>query len=117
MSISAGGYNFEVAALSPKATRGTQTSDTVSYVASNGGIVDPAAAADALLQHFKANHPESIPFLRIDAEHINPGLYADRVFRYPTTSNKAIPQLAKATENQLILLVSRTSNSDGSGKP
>src|SRR6056297_3947426 len=71
MSISAGGYNFEVAALSPKATRGTQTSDTVSYVASNGGVVDPAAAADALLQHFETNHPESIPFLRIDAEHIN----------------------------------------------
>ena len=71
MSISAGGYNFEVAALSPKATRGTQTSDTVSYVASNGGIVDPPAAADVLLQHFETNHPESIPFLRIDAEHIN----------------------------------------------
>ncbi|TWU54850.1 hypothetical protein Poly51_35690 [Rubripirellula tenax] len=72
MSISAGGYNFEVAALSPKATRGTQTTDTVSYVAnSGGGGVDPAAAAAALLQHFRTTQPETIPFLRIDAEHIN----------------------------------------------
>jgi hypothetical protein len=72
MSISAGGYNFEVAALSPKASRGTATTDTVSYVASTGGGgVNPAQAANALLEHFRSNDPDSIPFLRIDAEHIN----------------------------------------------
>ena len=72
MSFSSGGIDFEVAALSPKATRGNQTSDTTAYVASSGGAgVDPVDAADELLAYFKANSPDLIPFLRIDAEHIN----------------------------------------------
>ncbi len=45
MGFSTGGYNFELAALSKKATRGKTTSDTFVYVGTNGGSVDPAAAA------------------------------------------------------------------------
>ena len=49
MGFTAGGYNFEIAALSPKATRGNQTADVTSYVADRGGgLVSPAAAADAV---------------------------------------------------------------------
>lgn len=71
MSFASGGYQFDVAALSPKATRGTQTSDTTSYVATNGGSVDPAAAANAALAYIENNDPNSIPYTRIDAEFIN----------------------------------------------
>ncbi len=72
MGFTAGGYNFEIAALSPKATRGNVTADVTSYVADNGGgFVSPAAAANALLGHIKQIDPDSIPNLRIDAEHIN----------------------------------------------
>ena len=49
MGFSSGGYNFELAALSKKATRGKTTSDTFVYVATNGGSVDPAVAASAVL--------------------------------------------------------------------
>ena len=61
MGFTAGGYNFEVAALSPKATRGNVTADVTSYVAdSGGGFVSPAAAANALLGHIKQIDPDSI---------------------------------------------------------
>ena len=71
MSLSTGGYNFEVAALSEKASRGKSHSDFTSYVATNGGAVDPAAAASALYQYYKANHKDLIPYLQIDSEFIN----------------------------------------------
>ena len=72
MGFVTGGYNFEIAALSPKATRGNQTADVTSYVADNGGgLVSPAAAADALLGYIKQIDPDVVPNLRIDAEHIN----------------------------------------------
>ena len=41
MGFSIGGYNFELAALSKKATRGKTTADTFVYVGTNGGAVDP----------------------------------------------------------------------------
>ncbi|XZE35794.1 hypothetical protein SH501x_001336 [Pirellulaceae bacterium SH501] len=71
MGISSGGYNFELAALSKKATRGKTTSDTLVYVATNGGEVDPASAASALLAYYKATDNDLIPHLQIDGEHIN----------------------------------------------
>ena len=60
MSFSAGGYNFETAALSEKASRGKSHSDFVAYVATNGGAVDPAAAASAAYGYYKANFPDLI---------------------------------------------------------
>ncbi len=54
MGFSTGGYNFELAALSKKATRGKTTSDTFVYVGTNGGSVDPAAAADAVYAYYRA---------------------------------------------------------------
>jgi hypothetical protein len=72
MGFSAGAYNFAVAALSPKATRGTQSSDVTSYVAdTGGGAVNPAAAAEALHSHLVTGDPNIEPYLRVDAEHIN----------------------------------------------
>jgi len=37
----------------------------------NGGAVDPAAAASAAYGYYKANFPDLIPYLQIDAEFIN----------------------------------------------
>lgn len=71
MGFSSGGYNFEVAALSPKATRGKSTADSTTYVATNGGNVDATIAADALLAYYRLNFPDEIPFLQIDSEYIN----------------------------------------------
>jgi hypothetical protein len=71
MGFSSGGYNFELAALSKKATRGKATSDTFVYVGTNGGSVDPAAAADAMLSHYRSSQPEITPFLQVDGEYIN----------------------------------------------
>ena len=71
MGISSGGYNFELAALSKKATRGKTTSDTFVYVGTNGGSIDPAAAADAVLSYYRSTDPEIIPFLQVDGEYIN----------------------------------------------
>jgi hypothetical protein len=71
MGFSSNGYYFEVAALSAKATRGKTNSDTTIFVATNGGAVDPANAADALLDHFRNTQPNSIPFLQVDGEYIN----------------------------------------------
>ncbi len=71
MPFSAGGYNFEVAALSEKASRGKSHSDFTSYVATNGGAVDPIAVVSALDHYYKDNYNELIPFLQIDAEFIN----------------------------------------------
>jgi len=65
------GYSFEVAALSEKATRGTSYADFTAYVATNGGLVDPAAAADAIYGYFETNNEELLPFLQIEAEYIN----------------------------------------------
>ena len=71
MGFSHGGYNFELAALSKKATRGKATSDTFVYVATNGGSVDPAVAASAALAHYRATQRDLIPYLQIDGEYIN----------------------------------------------
>jgi hypothetical protein len=71
MGFSSGGYNFELAALSKKATRGKTTSDTFVYVATNGGSVDPAVAASAALAHYRATQRDLIPYLQIDGEYIN----------------------------------------------
>lgn len=71
MGFSSGGYIFELAALSKKATRGKSTADTFVYVATNGGAVDPATAADALLSYYRSSHRDLIPFLQIDGEYIN----------------------------------------------
>ncbi len=50
---------------------GKSTGDTYVYVATRGGSVDPAAAADALLAYYKSNHKDLIPHLQIDGEYIN----------------------------------------------
>jgi hypothetical protein len=71
MSFSHGGYNFETAALSEKASRGKTTSDFTAYVATNGGDVNPTDAADAAMLTMRSNFPDLIPFLQIDAEFIN----------------------------------------------
>lgn len=71
MSFSYAGYNFELAALSKKATRGKATSDTSVFVATNGVSVDPASAASAALAYYKATDPKLIPYLQIDGEYIN----------------------------------------------
>ncbi len=71
MGFSSGGYNFEVAAFSEKATRGRSKSDYTSYVATSGGPVEPVSAADALLQYYKDTQSDLIPFLQIDSESIN----------------------------------------------
>jgi hypothetical protein len=71
MGFSSGGYNFELAALSKKATRGKATSDTFVYVGTNGGSVDPAGAADAVLSYYRATQRDLIPFLQVDGEYIN----------------------------------------------
>ncbi len=71
MGFSSGGYNFELAALSKKATRGKATSDTFVYVGTNGGSVDPAAAADAVLSYYRSTQRDLIPFLQVDGEYIN----------------------------------------------
>ncbi len=71
MGVSSDGYNFELAALSKKATRGKTTADTYIYVGTNGGSIDPADAADALLSHYRVSEPELIPFLQVDGEYIN----------------------------------------------
>ena len=72
MSFSTSGYNFRVAALSPKATRGNQIADTTAYVVdANGSSIVPALVADVLLQHVRQTSPDLIPHLRVDAEHIN----------------------------------------------
>jgi hypothetical protein len=71
MSFSHGGYNFETAALSEKASRGKTNSDFTGYVATNGGNVSPPAAADAAYSHYEANFPDLIPFLQIDSDFIN----------------------------------------------
>ncbi|MFN9420851.1 MAG: hypothetical protein ACK578_25615, partial [Pirellula sp.] len=71
MGFSTGGYNFELAALSKKATRGKTTSDTFVYVGTNGGSVDPAAAASAVLAYYRATQRDLIPFLQVDGEYIN----------------------------------------------
>jgi hypothetical protein len=71
MGFSSGGYNFELAAMSTKATRGKATSDTFVYVGTNGGSIDPAAAADALLLHYRNTQDDVLPFLQVDGEYIN----------------------------------------------
>ncbi len=71
MGFSSGGYNFELAALSKKATRGKTTSDTFVYVGTNGGSVDPAGAADAVLSYYRATQRDLIPYLQVDGEYIN----------------------------------------------
>jgi hypothetical protein len=71
MSFSHGGYNFELAALAKKATRGKTTADTLVYVATNGGSVDPADAAGLLVAYYRIHHAELIPFLQADGEYIN----------------------------------------------
>jgi hypothetical protein len=71
MGFSIGGYNFELAALSKKATRGKTTADTFVYVGTNGGAVDPATAADAVLSYYRSNQRDLIPFLQVDGEYIN----------------------------------------------
>ncbi len=71
MGFSSGGYNFEVAALSPKATRGKATSDSTTFVATNGGLVDATSAADACLSYYRLNYPDEFPFLQINSEFIN----------------------------------------------
>ena len=71
MGFNNNGYAFEVAALSEKATRGKSTSDSTTYVATNGGAVVPANAASALLAYYESSFPNLIPFLQIDAEYIN----------------------------------------------
>ena len=71
MSFTSGGYNFDTAALSEKASRGKSHSDFAAYVATNDGDVDPAAAADAAFSYYDANHHDLIPHLQIDAEYIN----------------------------------------------
>ena len=71
MGFSSGGYNFELAALSKKATRGKTTSDTFVYVGTNGGSVDPAGAADAVISYYRATQRDLIPFLQVDGEYIN----------------------------------------------
>jgi hypothetical protein len=67
MGFSSGGYNFELAALSKKATRGKTTSDTFVYVGTNGGSVDPAGAADAVLSYYRATQRDLIPFCKLMA--------------------------------------------------
>jgi len=71
MGLSSGGYSFELAALSTKATRGKANSDTFVYVGTNGGSVDPTAAAEAMLSYYHANDPNQIPFIQVDGEYIN----------------------------------------------
>ena len=57
--------------ISKKATRGKTTSDTFVYVGTNGGSVDPAGAADAVLSYYRATQRDLIPFLQVDGEYIN----------------------------------------------
>ncbi|MBB3205458.1 hypothetical protein FHS27_001258 [Rhodopirellula rubra] len=71
MSFSYGGYNFDVAALSEKASRGKTNSDFTAYVATNGGNVSPPAAASAAQSYYEDNFPDLIPFLQVDSEFIN----------------------------------------------
>jgi hypothetical protein len=71
MSFSYGGYQFDVAALASKASRGKTNSDTTVYVATNGSSVDPASAASALYGYYKANYRDLIPYLQIDCDFIN----------------------------------------------
>ena len=71
MSFSYGGYNFDVAALSEKASRGKTNSDFTAYVATNGGNVSPPAAASAARSYYEDNFPDLIPFLQVDSEFIN----------------------------------------------
>ncbi len=71
MSFSHGGFQFDTAALSEKATRGKTISDFTSFVATNGGHVDPSSAADAAFQYYRSNYPDLIPLLQIDSEYIN----------------------------------------------
>jgi hypothetical protein len=71
MSFSYGGYNFDVAALSEKASRGKTNSDFTAYVATNGGNVSPPAAATAAQSYYEDNFPDLIPFLQVDSEFIN----------------------------------------------
>ncbi len=47
------------------------TSDTFVYVGTNGGSVDPAGAADAVLSYYRATQRDLIPFLQVDGEFIN----------------------------------------------
>ncbi len=67
MGFSSGGYNFELAALSKKATRGKSTSDTFVYVGTNGGSVDPGKQAESLLARCKTVGRYIVPNLQIDA--------------------------------------------------
>lgn len=71
MSFSQGGYDFDTAALSEKASRGKSHSDFTAYVATNGGTVNPAAASSAAYAHYENTAPDLIPFLQIDSEFIN----------------------------------------------
>ncbi len=56
MGFSSGGYQFELAAQAAKSTRGKSNADTYVYVGTNGGSIDPADAADALLYYYRTNH-------------------------------------------------------------
>ncbi len=67
MGFSTGGYNFELAALAKKATRGKTTSDTFVYVGTNGGSVDPAAAADAVYAYYRSTQKDLVPICRLMA--------------------------------------------------
>jgi len=71
MNFTSEGYHFDTAALSEKVSRGKSHSDFAAYVATSEGDVDPAAAAEAALSYYDANHHDLIPHLQIDAEYIN----------------------------------------------
>lgn len=71
MGFSSGGYNFELAAMSQKATRGKSTADTFVYVGTTAGVIDPATAADAVLSYYRSKHRNLIPFLQVEGEYIN----------------------------------------------
>ncbi len=65
-----GGYNFELAALAKKATRGKTTSDTFVYVGTNGGSVDPPLQPKPSMPTIDLLKKDLVPYLQVDGEYI-----------------------------------------------
>jgi hypothetical protein len=66
--LAKGDHNFKTIVIDTVDNAFKMCSD---YVGTNGGAVDPATAADAVLSYYRSNQRDLIPFLQVDGEYIN----------------------------------------------
>ncbi len=71
MGFSTGGYNFELAALAKKATRGKTTSEHLFMWERMAVRLIHSAAADAVYALLSITQKDIVPYLQVDGEYIN----------------------------------------------